>query len=329
MTQKQEYAITFVESMQAGLLPVEPDALSLGPQEVAGRTLASLISAGTELAVYQGLQAGVAYPCETGYAAVFEVEQVGSEVEDIKPGERVLCMGPHRSHQRARREQCVRVPDGLPPQHAVFARLMGVSMSTLATTNARPPARVLVTGLGPVGHLAAQIFASCGYQVAACDPDAGRRAIASQHGLAPVLTRIADDPQWVRNIDLAVECSGHEAAVLEACRVARKGGEVVLVGVPWQRRSEISAHEILHEVFHRYIVLRSGWEWELPLHATDFRRGSIYGNLEAALGWLKSRRINVEDLHQTVSPRQAQEVYQNLLHHRFERLAVVFDWSDP
>ena len=27
------------------------------------------------------------------------------------------------------------------------------------------------------------------------------------------------------------------------------------------------------------------------------------------------------------SPREAQEAYQGLLHHRFEELSVIFDWS--
>ena len=63
-----------------------------------GRTLATLISAGTELA---GAYQGSTFPKYPGYAAVFEVEEVGSEVQHLHPGDLAYCSGPHRSFQRA------------------------------------------------------------------------------------------------------------------------------------------------------------------------------------------------------------------------------------
>ncbi len=39
----------------------------------------------------------------------------------------------------------------------------------------------------------------------------------------------------------------------------RKRGEVVLVGVPWVRRTDIYAHEILCRVFYDFVDMRSGW----------------------------------------------------------------------
>ena len=95
-----------------------------------------------------------------------------------------------------------------------------------------------------------------------------------------------DDPQVADTIALAVDCSGHEQAVLDACRVVRKRGEVVLVGVPWRRQSDLTAHQVLIEVFHRYVHLRSGWEWEIPHRAAEFRPHSIYGDFRTALRWL-------------------------------------------
>ena len=151
MPPKTEYAITITAREQAELLETERDARPLGPREVAGRTLATLVSAGTEVA---GAYQGESFPRVPGYAAVFEVETVGSYVEGVRVGDHALCMGPHRSYQRVSEEQALRVPEGLTSRNAVFARIMSVSMSTLTTTTARPPAKVLVMGLGLVGHLA-------------------------------------------------------------------------------------------------------------------------------------------------------------------------------
>jgi threonine dehydrogenase-like Zn-dependent dehydrogenase len=320
-----EHVLTFTGPEMAELLPFEPDPSPLGPREVAGPTLVTLVSAGTEL---HGAYLGASFPARPGYAAVFRVEEVGVEVARFRPGDLAYCSGPHRSRQRVPQERALPVPDGLPPEEAVFARMMGVSMTTLQTTAARPPEQVLVTGLGLVGHLAAQIFTACGYDVAAADPSAERREIAARAGLSRVLPAVGeDDPELAGRISLAVECSGHEGAVLDACRVVRKGGEVVLVGAPWRRYTEATAQDLTRLVFYRYVTLRSGWEWELPLDAGDFRPASIWGNYAAALDWLAAGRVRVGDLYARFSPVEAQKVYQMLLRGRPPRLAVLFDWS--
>jgi threonine dehydrogenase-like Zn-dependent dehydrogenase len=324
MTSAMGYAVTITAREQAELLPQECEPAPLGPREVAGRTLVSLISAGTELAsAYQG----TTFPRVPGYAAVCEVEAAGDEVTDLRAGDLIFCMGGHRSRQRVSRESALRLPEGLSPEAAVFARMMSVSMSTLVTTAARPPQKVLVMGLGLVGHLAAKVFSACGYNVFACDPSGARREIALRSGIARVLPSVSpEDSDLAGQVALVLECSGHEEAAQAGCRVVRKGGEVVLIGSPWQRRSDLSAHELLREVFFRYVTVRSGWEWELPVHPADFRAGSIFENLAAALQWLAEGRVSVEGLPTCVSPHDAQRAYQDLLHQRAERLAILFDW---
>jgi threonine dehydrogenase-like Zn-dependent dehydrogenase len=206
---------------------------------------------------------------------------------------------------------------------------MGISMSTLTTTTARPPGKVLVTGLGLVGHLAAQVFAGCGYKVIACDPIPARRQIAEQMGLRTMPNIPVDDATIAGQVDLVVECSGHEQAVLDACKIVRKRGEVVMVGVPWKRMMDMQAHDLLHAIFHKYAVLRSGWEWEVPYQATDFVMGSLFGQYAGALRWLCEGRVKVDGLYTKVSPRDCQQAYQALLHKTAEKLAIVFDWSMP
>ncbi|MBM3241363.1 zinc-binding alcohol dehydrogenase [Candidatus Poribacteria bacterium] len=327
MTTQKDYAVMITAQEKAELQTVARDSRPLDSDELSGRTIVTLISAGTELA--SAYQATSGFPRGVGYAAVFEVEAVGSEVNDIQLGNYVFCMGGHRSYQRTKRNGVVLLPQGLAPETAVFARLMGVSMSTLTTTTARPPEKVLVTGLGIVGNLAAQNFANCGYDVIACEPNEMRRNIALQSGLKTVLPVVPlDDATIVGKVGLVIDCSGHEQAVLDACQVVRKRGEVVLIATPWRRQTELYAHSILHAIFHKYVVMRSGWEWELPGHPTDFRTNSIYGNLTAALKWLAEGRIRVGSLATKVPPREAQQAYQNLLHKQSERLTYIFDWTD-
>ena len=252
---------------------------------------------------------------------------MGAGVKDLQVGDLVFNMGGHRTFQRDRRQNVVPLPLGLDPFVAVLTRLMGVSMSTLVTTAARPPVQVVVTGLGPVGNLAAQIFHASGYRVLGCDPVEARRKLLADAGIATLPSMPLEDPAYLNHVALVVDCSGHEQAVVDACKLVRKRGEVVLVGVPWKKRTELSAHALLHPIFHRYVVLRSGWEWELPVDPADFKNGCIMENLAAGLDWLHQGRIHTAGFAERTTPDKAQVVYTELLQQRCKTLTVVFDWT--
>jgi threonine dehydrogenase-like Zn-dependent dehydrogenase len=114
--------------------------------------------------------------------------------------------------------------------------------------------------------------------------------------------------------------------LLDCCRAVRKRGEVVCIGLPWKKRTDLTAHDLHHLLFFNYPVVRSGWEWELPMQTEDFRPHSIYKNFGAALRWLADGRVKVDGLYASVSPADPQQVYQDLLHKRRKELFTVFDW---
>ncbi len=314
--------IAFTALNQAELIEGPENTEPLGPAEIRGKTLVTLVSPGTEL--NWGFL-GKTFPMYPGYACIFRVEETGLEVQDIKLGTTVLSMGGHSESQKVARQAALVIPAGLPPETAIFARLAGVSMSALNCTAIRPPARVLVTGLGPVGILAAQIFSAAGYEVSAIDPAESRRQTAKSLGVKNVSSTAAE-LNIENQISLHIECSGHEQAVLDGCRCLRKGGELFLVGVPWRRNTEIYAHDLLHAIFHRYIILRSGWEWQVPVHRQDFSQHSILDNHTTAMQWLADRRLNVEGLAGLYKPTLAQEVYSGLLDQSLATPTALFDW---
>jgi threonine dehydrogenase-like Zn-dependent dehydrogenase len=321
-------AVTFTAREQAQLLPCEPVAEPLGDDEVEGRTLVSLISSGTELSWGYAPPTATTrpYPQLSGYAAIFEVGRVGSKVTGLRPGDRAFCSGNHRSWQRHQAADVVAVPAGLAPERAVFCRLMGIGMAALTTTTARPPSIVVVSGLGLVGHLAAKAFHGCGYRVIACDPVAARRTELDRVGIRTAASAPLDDATVAGKADLVLDCSGHERSVLDAIKMVRRRGEVVLAGTPWCKRTDISAFDLMTEIFHRFAVVRTGWEWEVPTHETDFRQNSHLGNYAAAMRWIAEGRVAVDGLAQLVSPEKAQEAYQDLMHQRTPTLSTIFDW---
>jgi len=307
------------------LQPFEDEA-PLPDDHVEGTALASAISPGTELACAYSRQDPAKPASGSGYAMVFRVDRAGP-ASGFAVGDIAFAMANHQSHVRCAGRGAFKVPTGVAPADAALARLAGVSWSTLTTTAARPPARVAVTGLGIVGNLAAQIFAVSGYRVLACDPLAGRRALLEGRGVTLCERLPVDDSEWAGQTDLVVECSGHEAAVLDACRLVAKGGEVAMVGVPWARRSELTAFDVLHAVFHRYVRLRSGWEWEVPFDPTEFRHGSIRANITGAMAWFASDRLSSAGIVRHADPRDCDAVYRDLKEQRGGFLTAIFDWT--
>lgn len=312
------------------------DKPALGDTDVRGRTLATLVSPGTELA----WAAGDEFPVRPGYAAVFEVEECGRGVTGVEAGTRLFCMGPHRSFQQIEHRFTLPVPGGIPSEEAVIARLIGVSMTTLMTTRARPGDRVVISGAGPVGYLAAHIFKLSGYEVSVVEPDQLRRTQVEASGISSVFDAMPlDDPEIAGSVALVVDCSGHEAAVLDGCRVVRQHGEVVLIGVPWRRHTELYAHDVLHAVFNNFVLLRSGWEWEYPLLSRGFKWAellegynnstqSIFGGFAKALRWLSEGRIPLGGMVRRFAPEHPHTLYSDLQQKRIAEPFVVLDWQE-
>lgn len=311
---------------QAKLVDTPNADQPIDADRVRGHSLVTLVSSGTEL--NHAFLSQENFPKGVGYAAVFEIDEVGVEVNNFEVGDVVFAAGGHCERHEALAAQCVKLPAGLAPEVAVFARLMGVSMTTLNNAAAHPPAKALVTGLGPVGYLAAQVFQRCGYDVVAADPVESRCELARAAGIRDVRSNISGDAadDLKGRISLHLECSGYERAVLDGCRLIRRKGECVLIGVPWSRRADIQSFDVLHAVFHNYVNLRSGWEWEIPRTEEMYRLHSIIENFQAAVRWLAEGSIKVDGLASLHSPADCQQVYASLLDQSMKTPAAIFDW---
>ena len=285
----------------------------------------SLTSPGTEL--YSGYF-GDTFPDYPGYANVATVLETGAEVNGIVPGDMILCSETHREIVRTAAIDATLVPRGLAPEVAVFARMMGISMSALNIMKANPPSRVLVTGLGAVGNLAAQNFAASGFTVTATDPHPERREAVARYGIADVRASVhGEGVPLTDQIRTHIECSGSEVAVLDGIETVGLLGDVFLVGVPWVPRApEMTAQQLLKAIFYRYVSVHSGWEWQVPRHPQPNQANSIAGNYESAMQWLLDGRVRTDGLASFYRPEQAGEIYSGLADRTLPTVAALFDW---
>jgi threonine dehydrogenase-like Zn-dependent dehydrogenase len=324
--------ILFPSTETAELVDAATPDQPLSPTEVAGPTLYTAVSPGTELDVYRGTydreqRPWGRFPFVPGYASVFRVERAGAQVADIAAGDLAFAMGTHQDWQRHERDDVIRVPDGCDPRLAPLARLMGVTMSSLTLTASRAPGPVAVTGLGPIGLLGALVFRRAGYRVLACDPIPARCELACELGLNAVERLPVDDAAHRQRYELVLECSAHEQAMLDGLLLLRKGGEMRLVGVPLTPRTGITAQQMAERLFFGHLTVRSGNEWQVPMDPIEFRMGSLRGQLAVALDWIADGSLPLEQLIGVTTPDDPQALYQDLLQRRRNELVTILDWT--
>ena len=325
----------FPKPMSARVEAFEIEETTMGPTQVVVRTHVTLISPGTELATFRGLlgmqdDAPRSFPVQrVGYANVGTVVARGSDV-CAEVGDRVFTMGFHASRVRldARDLFCVRVPEGLVDEEAVFVRMAQVSMTTLRTTLARPGDDVAVVGLGLVGNLAAQVFQANGMNVIGFDPSASRRELAMRSGIRSVHS-IDEIEVFRRRHRLSIECSGAAEGVAAAVELTASHGEIVMVGAPWGgEANSIPSSRLTRDIFFRFLKLRSGSEWEIPRRPDPYVRHSIVKNVESGLRWLADGRLTVAPLiTHRFDPADIQRAYEGLLRQKDAFLGVILKWQ--
>jgi 2-desacetyl-2-hydroxyethyl bacteriochlorophyllide A dehydrogenase len=239
------YSVVFTGTRKVELQSQPRPTVAVG--EILVRTERTLISPGTELALYEGTHSALhdpeipfaKYPHRPGYAAVGRVEECGTSVDELKPGDRILFLGRHESWALLKPREAIwlRAPEDLRADKLLFARL--VQIATTASHCFRgQPERVVVLGAGLIGLFAAQVLQVLGVgKVVVQDVNAARLALAARCGirccvlgtgvsLEPSLKELGAQP------DAIVEATGLPILVPAALAAVRNRGDVVLLGSP-------------------------------------------------------------------------------------------------
>jgi predicted dehydrogenase/threonine dehydrogenase-like Zn-dependent dehydrogenase len=193
----------------------------LASTEVLVRTIASVISPGTERAVTalaqssllakararpdlvrqvvrkarseglgattQAVRGRLAEDLPLGYSAAGQVVEVGSAVSGLRAGQVVATGGAgkanHAEFQAVPGLLCAAVPHGVPAQDAAFTTVASIALHGLRQAEVSVGAKVVVIGLGLVGQLAGRLAMATGCDVAGIDPSGHARIVAAQSGI--------------------------------------------------------------------------------------------------------------------------------------------------
>ena len=324
-----------------GLVP-EP-----GPDQIVVETLVSLISTGTELTAYSGdfpsssaWSGYVRYPFAAGYCNVGRVVEVGTNITELRPGDRVAsgaahttraCLDAGETRHGLAARSTMRVPEGVSDEAAVFFTLgctvmNGVRLGEIALGEA-----VVVIGAGLIGQLTVAMAALCGaWPLIVIDVAEQRLALARVRGAThTVMADSAAAREAVhailggRGADVVFEVTGNPLVIPAALRLARRRGRVVFLGSP-RGPSQVDFHDEVHTLGLHLIGahITTTPEYETPdTPWTQRRNGALFFDLVAA------GRLPIADLvtHRYLY-REAPAAYEFLLADRTRAMGVVFTY---
>lgn len=222
------------------------------PDEVRVQTRFSAVSPGTELLVYRGdlpddialderidaLSGG--YPMRYGYAAVGDVVETGSDIDDDWRGRTVFAFHPHETQFCRPPADLVPVPDHVDPAAATLLPTAETAVTVALDAAPAVGERAVVFGQGLVGLATTAILGSYPLaELVAVDPRPERRDLARAHGATETLApdAVADrfDPSppgpegaATDGADLAVELSGNPDALDDAVAATGYDGRVLV-----------------------------------------------------------------------------------------------------
>jgi 2-desacetyl-2-hydroxyethyl bacteriochlorophyllide A dehydrogenase len=306
-------------------LPVAP----LGPDDVLIRNSASLVSAGTELAIFTGTHLGfqrtdhwAKYPWCPGYAAVGVVEAIGQGAVatlGVGPGDRVVHDGNHQTRARCNLAfSTVRaLPAGLSDEAALFTKLLDIALTAFRLAPVRFGEEVAVVGQGVVGLLAAQLAREAGaFTVTGCDVSDGRLAMSKRCGIDRQLDLRARSLADAGGADLVVEAVGLAASTDAALKGVRENGRVVLLG---------SARERLE--FDPYFDVHLRGITVVGSHESRLSSAQRHADTPFTRHLLASGRVDVAPLVTHRMPfTDAQRAYEGLRDQRDEFVGVVLTY---
>ena len=133
-----------------------------------------------------------------------------------------------------------RVPEGVPPEQAVFTEPLGAALEIRQQIAFSPDDRVLVVGDGKLGQLIAQSLRPTGCRLTVLGHHPSKLQPLTRLGI----DTLAGTEPAPAGFDVAIECTGSPAGFAQAHRAVRPQGTLVLKST-YRGRIEIDASAIV------------------------------------------------------------------------------------
>ncbi|MBW8040405.1 MAG: zinc-binding dehydrogenase [Planctomycetes bacterium] len=248
-------------------------------------------------------------PMPLGYCNAGVVLDVGSDVSDFVPGDRVISNGPHAEIVCVPKNLCAKIPEGISDESAAFTVLSSVGLQGIRLLSPSLGEKFVVYGLGLVGLLSVQLLRAHGCEVIGIDLNPARLKLAQGYGARIVTAGSGGDlvsaaNAWTegKGVDgvLITAAAKTDEIIQQSAQMCRKRGRIVLVGVVGLnlRRSDFYEKEITFQVSCSYGPGRYDNKYEQS--GQDYPRGFVrwtaQRNFQAVLDIMQAEKLNVDDL---------------------------------
>ncbi len=241
---------------------------------------------GSDIHVYHGKHPYTSYPVTQGHEVSGMIEKVGSKITELKSGDKVtiqpqvvcgkcysclhgnyhICdelkvMGFQTTGMASEyfvtdADRILKLPEDMSYEQGAMIEPMAVACGVFTKTNDLNGLNVIVLGAGPIGNLTAQTAKALGAKsVLITDVSDFRLEIAKKVGIDYTINPLKQNfsEEIVKafgpdKADLIIECVGINQTIDDAIANARKGTDIVLVGVFGEKSAVdlglIQAHEL-------------------------------------------------------------------------------------
>ena len=275
---------------------------------------------------FEAVKTKLDQPLPLGYCNVGTVVAVGEGVSDFHVGDRVVSNGPHAELVLVPQLLCARIPNDVSDEAASFTVPASIGLQGIRLIRPTFGESFVVSGLGLIGLLTAQLLASQGCRVFGIDPDPTKCTLAEELGLNVLNLSTGIDPvAWcLQHTDgigmdgaIITASTSSSEPIDVAAQVCRQRGRIVLVGVTGLelRRDRFYKKELTFQVSCSYGPGRydPGYEQLGNDYPIGFVRWTEQRNFQAVLHALSTGLLRTEALFSHRFPiEQAADAYELL-----------------
>lgn len=326
--------IFFTDVHKAELL--ENEVGKVKENEVLTKMEYTVVSSGTERACILGMNnTPQNYPMSLGYCGVGYVEEVGSGVNKVSVGDRVLVYhGCHSKYNIRPESDITKVENNaISSLEAAFVIIASMGLGGVRKLEIELGESAMVMGQGLLGIFATQFLRLSGANpVIAVDLNPQRRELALKLGADYAFD--PSDENFVQKVKDAtkgkgvkgcVEVTGVASAMKQALDCASWMGRISLLGCTRVSDCPIDYYQQVHRPG---IKLIGAHNFVRPKHESYPHHWTHHDDCNAILDMIASKRIQVEPIVSRVeSPVDAPRIYNELCDDKDFPLGTVFDWS--
>ena len=282
-------------------------------------------------------------PIPLGYSNAGEVIAVGDGVNEFKIGDRVISNGHHAEIVCVPKNLVAKIPDEVSFEEASFTVIGAIALQGIRLLNPSFGETVVVTGLGLIGLIAAQLLHAHGCRVIGLDIDDKKLSLAESWGITTL--KITPDIDPVAFVKYETQSIGADAVLItassksntiisQAANMCRKRGRIVLTGViPLNiQRSDFYEKELTFQVSCSYGPGRYDTEYEQKGldYPISYVRWTEKRNFEAVLHALATKKLLVKPLITEIVPlNDYLQIYGDLKNHQSIASILKYEASVP